>query len=95
MSDDLAQEAAVHLRAAALEMITAARALLDLTEQLVKDPAPIVNAVAALAAAASHGPGREPGDQPGAADADPATDRPAPAGSRPRPRSRVQHIRVS
>ena len=83
MSDDPVAETVVHLRAAALEMITAARALLDLTEQLVKDPAPIVEALAALAAVA-----RPPAEAP-------AEGEPDDAAHGPRPRSRVQHIRVS
>ena len=83
MSDDPVEETVVHLRAAALEMITAARALLDLTEQLVKDPAPILEALAALASVARPAP------------ATPADDEPASAARGPRPRSRVQHIRVS
>ena len=93
-SHDPAQEAAAHMRAAALELIAAARALLDVTEQLVKDPGPIVAAVAALAAAGRPVEPREgtAGESPG--DGQPAGG--AEAGPRGRrSHSRVQHIRVS
>lgn len=97
MSDEpneATQEAMAHLRAAALEMIGAARAVLDLTERLVEDPAPLVQAVAALAAAARPVPAGPVGvDGDGGADDAPGSDGSTRPGPRPRPR--VQHIRVS
>ncbi len=51
-NDERAREAIEHLQRAALELIAAARAVLDVAEDLVKDPAPIV---AMAAAAAAHG----------------------------------------
>ena len=94
MRDDATQEAMAPLRAAALEMIGAARAVLDLTERLVEDPAPLMQAVAALAAAARPMPARPVVvDEDGAADDAPGADGSTRPGPRPRPR--VQHIRVS
>ena len=49
-SEERALEAIRHLQAAALEMIAAARSVLDLAEDLVVDPASLL----ALAAAASE-----------------------------------------
>jgi hypothetical protein len=79
-----AKEALEHMQAAALQMIAAARAVLDLAEEMVKDPAPLLAAAAATAEAAAK-TGARIVDPSGAAPAAPATD------SEPR----VQHIRVS
>ena len=49
-NDERAREAIEHLQRAALELIAAARAVLDVAEDLVKDPAPIVAMAAAAAA---------------------------------------------
>jgi alkylhydroperoxidase family enzyme len=48
--EEKAHEVVEHLQAAALELIEAARAMLDVAEDVVKDPAE----VRALAAAAAH-----------------------------------------
>ena len=49
-NDDRAREAVEHLQKAALEMIAAMRAVLDVAEDLVNDPTPVI-AMAATAAA--------------------------------------------
>jgi hypothetical protein len=75
------------MQQAALQMIAAARAVLDIAEEMVKDPAPMLAAAAATAEAAAHA---------GARMADPSSRTNADgdeAGVRPEPR--VQHIRVS
>ena len=77
--EEHAQEVVQHLQAAALELIAAARAMLDIAEDVVKDPGQAVAMASVVAHAAgqaqqharSHGP-------PGAPDG-----------------HRVQHIRVS
>ena len=86
MNEDRAREAVEHLQQAALEMIEAGRAFLDLAEELVKDPAPLLAAAAAAADAATL-LARRGGDGP-----DPDT---SPGEHQVRPESRVQHIRVS
>lgn len=50
-NEERALDAVSHLQTAALEMIAAARAVLDVAEDLLKDPAPII----AMAAAAAQG----------------------------------------
>jgi hypothetical protein len=72
-----------HMQKAALEMIAAARAVLDVAEELVKNPEPLIAAANATAKAAAEagarlaaeGGARPPGDPPR--------------------EPRVQHIRVS
>jgi hypothetical protein len=49
MSDDRAAEGLEHLQAAALEMIAAARAFLDVAEDLVSDPDRVAGTLASLA----------------------------------------------
>ena len=75
MSDDKATEALEHLQRAALEMIQAARAALDLVEEVVNDPSSllafaaevghlahaVMTAAADGAAAASDGAAPPPG----------------------------------
>jgi hypothetical protein len=79
-----AAEALEHMQAAALQMIAAARAVLDIAEEMVKDPAPLLAAAAATAEAAV---------KTGARIVDPSS---APPGEpAPAPEPRVQHIRVS
>ena len=80
MSEEKAREALEHLQQAALEMIAAARSVLDLMEEAVKDPAPFLAAAAATAEAAADASARLRGD--GGADAHAAS-------------PRVEHIRVS
>lgn len=57
MNEERARDAVEHLQAAALEMIAAARAALDVAEELVRDPAA---AAAVVLAAAQHA---SPGDR--------------------------------
>jgi hypothetical protein len=49
MSEDRAAEGLEHLQAAALEMIAAARAFLDVAEELVSDPDRVAGTLASLA----------------------------------------------
>ena len=80
MNDERAAEGIEHLQNAALEIIEAARAFLDVAEDLVRDPAAaatIVHAAATL------------GRIVGAAPAAPGT------GETPDGEGRVRHIRVS
>ncbi|HEV7888111.1 MAG TPA: hypothetical protein VGO92_11175 [Acidimicrobiales bacterium] len=72
MSDDRTSdpghEAVEHLQKAALEMIKATRAFLDLAEELVADPAPlmaITHLVADLAAKGRGQTAHPPPDEPG------------------------------
>ncbi len=62
---DRAKEAIEHLQSAALEMIAALRAVLDVAEDLVKDPTPAAAFVAGVAQAAAQA-----GAHVAAADAD-------------------------
>ena len=48
-TDDKIKEGVEHLQQAALELIAAARVLLDLAEQAVRDPSDVVAAAAELA----------------------------------------------
>jgi hypothetical protein len=88
VNDERAAEGLDHLQAAALEMISAARAFLDVMEEVVVDPdsvASVVSAVGSVAqgaarAARAGATGSPTTDPPGAGDPD---DGP------------VQHIRVS
>jgi hypothetical protein len=83
--NEKAKEALEHMQQAALQMIAAARAVLDIAEEMVKDPAPLLAAAAATAEAAAA---------TGARIVDPnrsADDH----GGMPAPEPRVQHIRVS
>lgn len=59
-NDVRALQAVEHLQAAALEMVKAARACLDVVEALVKDPGPLLDA-AAVAARAAAASARVPG----------------------------------
>jgi hypothetical protein len=81
VNEERAHEVVEHLQAAALELIEAARAMLDVAEEMVKDPAEIM----ALASAAAHLAGAA--GVPGAAGAG--------HGPRADGQRRVQHIRVS
>ena len=49
MSDDRMAEGVEHLQAAALELIAAARALLDVAEELVADPERVTGPLATVA----------------------------------------------
>jgi hypothetical protein len=53
-TEERAKEAMEHLQHAALEMIAAARAVLDVAEELVKDPAPLTAFAMGVAQAASQ-----------------------------------------
>jgi hypothetical protein len=63
MKDERAAEAVAHLQRAALELIEAARAVLDVAEDLVKDPAQLVAMAATVgetATAVAHAVSPEP-----------------------------------
>ena len=79
-TEDRAKEALEHVQTAALEMIAAMRALLDVAEDLVKDPTPAAAFMAGVAQAAAQAGAHVPA-------ADTAADAP--------PQPRVQHIKVS
>ena len=53
-TEDRAKEAVEHLQSAALEMIAALRAVLDVAEELVKDPTPVAAFAAGVAQAAAQ-----------------------------------------
>lgn len=67
MGDERAAEGVEHLQAAALELIAAARAFLDVAEDLVTDPERVSGAMASLATIIDlAGRGRyPPADRPG------------------------------
>ena len=79
MNEEKAHEVVEHLQAAALELIEAARAMLDVAEDMVKDPAEL----RAMAAAAAHFAGTVSAASGAAQHA------------RSNGERRVQHIRVS
>ena len=81
MNEQRAHDVIAHLQAAALEMIAAARAVLDVAEELVKEP----GEVAAMAATLANLAGRLAPSGP-AGPAGPEAPRQGPA---------VEHIRVS
>lgn len=54
MTEERARDAVEHLQQAATQMIEAARAVLDLAEELIQDPAPLIAAASALADAAGR-----------------------------------------
>ena len=56
MNEDRAREAIEHFQAAALEMIAALRAALDIVEDLVKDPHSAAGAFGGMAEAARRDP---------------------------------------
>jgi hypothetical protein len=56
--DERAREGVEHLQAAARELIGAARALLDVAEELVDDPTTATNAIGALGTLAQAAVGR-------------------------------------
>jgi hypothetical protein len=53
-TEEKAVEALEHLQQAALEMIAAARAVLDVAEELVKDPTPLAAFATGVAQAAAQ-----------------------------------------
>ena len=84
--NEKARIALEHMQQAALQMIAAARAVLDIAEEMVKDPAPLIAAAAATAEAATAA---------GARLADPGRHANGSADHGPPSEPRVQHIRVS
>ena len=60
MSDDSVREAVGHLQGAALELVAAARAVLDLAEEMIRDPAELLSVATAAARRASRPPSRPP-----------------------------------
>jgi len=63
-TEERAKEALEHLQHAALEMIAAARAVLDVAEELVKDPTPVAAFAAGMAQAAAQAGATVPGAEP-------------------------------
>jgi len=63
-TEERAKEAMDHLQQAALEMIAAARAVLDVAEELVKDPTPLAAFAAGVAHAASQAGAHVPTPEP-------------------------------
>jgi hypothetical protein len=63
-TDAKAAEALAHLQAAALELIAAARSVLDVMEDTVHDPARVAQLVSFLAGTARPPTGAEPGARP-------------------------------
>jgi hypothetical protein len=57
VNEDRARDVFEHLQTAALEMIAAARAALDVAEELVKDPPSAAGALGGIAEAGRRGPG--------------------------------------
>ena len=91
MNEQRAHDVVAHLQAAALEMIAAARAVLDVAEELVKEPGEATAMVATLADLA----GRLAPPTP-AGPAGPGGHKQGPAGPRGHEqRPGVEHIRVS
>lgn len=93
MNEQRAQEALSHLQAAAIELVEAARATLDVVDGLVRDPAVLQDLLTTVqetargaAATARRGPEASGGD----ADADAGGGPSAPGGG-----SRVTRINVS
>lgn len=84
--NERAKQALEHMQQAALQMIAAARAVLDIAEEMVKDPAPLIAAAAATAEAATAA---------GARLVDPAGHPNGNGEGEPPSEPRVQHIRVS
>jgi len=93
-----AREAVDHLQSAARELIAAARAALDVADELVNDPETVAAAARALVSFGDlvrHRPGPLPGpdggdhDDTGGPTGDPAERRPGPSGT-----TRVERIRV-
>lgn len=69
MSDGSVREAVGHLQGAALELVAAARAVLDLAEEMIRDPAELLALATAAARRASSRPPSRPAsdDRPGRA----------------------------
>jgi hypothetical protein len=63
-TEERAKEALEHLQHAALEMIAAARAVLDVAEELVKDPTPVAAFAAGMAQAAAQAGANVPSAEP-------------------------------
>ena len=101
MNEQRAHDVVAHLQAAALEMIAAARAVLDVAEELVKEPGEATAMVATLADLAGRlapptpaGPAGPGGHKQGPAG--PGGHKHGPAGPRGHEqRPGVEHIRVS
>lgn len=92
MNDERAAEGLDHLQAAALEMIQAARAFLDIAEDLVADRDKVAEVVSALGSVADVAT-RAARDR-GVHDAT-GRGRTPTAGADPAPEDGVEHIRVS
>ena len=94
-TEERAADAVVHAQAAAMELIAALRAALDVAEELVRDPAPLMALVATAGEALAPlveavAPLVAKGREAAAHMAETRAERGAPT-----PHPRVQHIRVS
>ena len=74
MNEQRAHEVVEHLQGAAIELIAAARALLDVAEEFVRDPAEVLEMASTLAAAAAEAQRRAQGP-PAAAGREPKVER--------------------
>lgn len=83
-NDDRAREAVEHLQSAAKEMIAAARAVLDVAEELIDDPTPLLAVASQMADFAARGRAAMQGDSHHEDN-----------GESPSQAPRVQHIKVS
>ena len=81
MSEDRARQGVEHLQAAAIEMIAAFRAFLDVAEEVVRDPSAVTAFASTLVETARS--------------AAPAAATPGADGEPPAPEPRVTRIRVS
>jgi hypothetical protein len=73
VSEQRARDAVEHLQAAAIEVIAAMRAFLDVAEELVRDPAQVTAAVQGLADTARAAASMVPTQPPHGADDDGVT----------------------
>lgn len=90
MSEDRAQEALRHLQTAAIELVAAARATLDVVDDLVRDPSALHDLMATVQRAAQAAAGASGGVAGDTADTE---RRPSDAGTSSS--SRVTRINVS
>lgn len=83
-----AQEAIDHLQGAALELIAAFRAVLDVAEEAIREPQALRDLIATTARAATHAAGQAAGGGPTAGG-------PAAEGHRRASSSGVEHISIT
>jgi hypothetical protein len=78
VAEDRTQEALDHLQLAALEMIAAVRAVLDVAEEAIREPQALRDVLTATARAATHAAGAAAG-RAGPAEREPWVAEPAPS----------------